>query len=401
MTAWLAMMACLAAADVELTPLGAPPVKGTVTQWSAERVVVATAAGEQTFESPRIHSLKFSGAPSAKPASPTDVTLLLLDGSELHAATFQAKGGKATGKLAGDRDYECRTRSIRAVRFRPPNDDLNAAWQTQLDEKATGDLLVIRKTAKGGSQVTLDRQSGIVHEVTAETIQFELDGDRIPVKRERIEGVVYFQPTERELPDPVCRIEDRSGGVWNVKSIRWEADKLQLETVAGAVATLGVEQLVRADFSVGNTVYLSDVDPESLEWTPFVASLSPTLAKFRQFGRDASASGGPLTSGGEKFDKGIVARSRTTAVYRVPKNFRRFEARLGVQDGAAKDLADLRVSIVGDGKSLFEATITGKDAPQDIALDLSGVRRLAILVDFGANEGTGDWLVFGNARMTK
>jgi len=394
------MMLWAAAADVELTPLGAPPVKGEVTQWTSEKIVVKTAAGEQSYETPRIHSLKFGGGSAAKPPA-ADVTIQLLDGSELRAASYQAKSGKASGKLANGGDYEFRTRAIRAVRFKPAVADLREAWQQHLEAKATGDVIVIRKTPKGSDKVTLDRQSGIVHEVTADTIQFELDGDRIPVKRERIEGVVYFQASERDLPDPVCRIEDRGGSVWNAKSIRWEAGALQLESVAGATVSLAADQLVRADFSVGNTIFLSDVDPEAEESIPFIESRLPTLAQFRQLRRDTTPSGGKLSTNGETFDKGLLACSRTSVTYRVPRNFRRLETRVGILDGEGREQADLRFSIKGDGKVLYDGTLTGQSAPVDVALDLTGVRQVTLFVDFGANGQAGDWLVLGNARMTK
>lgn len=354
LTAWMAV-------EVEVTPLGSPPVSGTLTEWTTDRIILATPAGPRTFDAPTLQVVKVKGGETAEDWK-GDLTLELLDGSRLAAESYAAKAGKATGKLRGGRDYEVRTRTVRSVRFRASDPNLDEAWAAQRDAKNTGDVLVIRKTVKGGDQVTLDRQAGIVQDVTAETVQFELDGERIPVKRERLEGIVYFPSTERESPEPACRVEEAGGSVWSVKSVRREGEQAVLETTSGATTSLPLAQLRKIDYSVGNTVYLSDLNPDSAEWTPFVASKSELLTRFNQPRRDALAGGGKLLTGGQTFDKGLAVHSRTSLVYRVPKGFRRFDARIGIDDHV-RDLGEVRFVILGDGKTLLETTVTGKESP--------------------------------------
>jgi hypothetical protein len=61
----------------------------------------------------------------------------------------------------------------------------------------------------------------------------------------------------------------------------------------------------------------------------------------------------------------------------------------------------VKLTISGDGKSLFESPISGADKIVNVSLDVSTVRRLSILVDFGEEGDRADWLVLGNARVTK
>lgn len=417
------------AVDVEVTPLGGKPLVGELLTWNSDRLTLRTAEGQREFASAALQTVRLSlstsgsatGTPAANPVAtpataaataaggtqsenaelkPGAAQVELADGSRLTVDSFTTKSGKATGQLVGGQSYEFRVRAIRSVRFAPAGAAFAEAWNAQLETKIDGDTIVIRRKAKSDGPATLDRQAGIVQEVTAETIQFELDGDRIPVKRERLEGILFFQPADREWPDPVCRLDDRRGASWRVKSFRLEGTDLSLETVAGATATLPLAELRTADFSSGNVQFLSDLEPDSVEWTPFIQSKLASLARFNQPRRDVWPGGVPLAAGGETFGKGIAIRSRTNLVYRVPRNFRRFEAQVGI-DERLKEYGAVKLTILGDGKPLLETPIAGTDKLLNVSLDVSSVRRLAILVDFGEEGDRADWLVLGNARVTK
>ena len=57
----------------------------------------------------------------------------------------------------------------------------------------------------------------------------------------------------------------------------------------------------------------------------------------------------------------------------------------------------------GDGKLLWEATLTGtdKEPSRPLDLDVSGVRRLTIVADFAAESDAAGQVVLGSARVSK
>jgi hypothetical protein len=61
----------------------------------------------------------------------------------------------------------------------------------------------------------------------------------------------------------------------------------------------------------------------------------------------------------------------------------------------------VRLLIRGDNDLLLDMPVSGTDAPKPIDLDLTGVRKLIILVDFGDRASLGDHLDLCNARITK
>lgn len=397
-----------AATTVEVARLGGTPLVGELQELSAERLTVGTPSGPVTIEIRQVLQIKVSGDGSAAAAATAapNVTLELADGSRVGAASFALKAGKATVTLGASEPITVRTRSIRAVRLRKAQAETDALWRSQIDMPATGDLLIIRKQGKsendGATSIVLDRQAGIIQEVTDAVVQFELDGDRIPVKREKLEGIVFFQNDEREWPDAWCRLEDASGSVWVLKALRLKGDQCEIDTVAGLTATLPLASVRKLDFSVGNTTYLSDLEPDSVEWIPFFESqtASEKLARRNQPRRDRGFDGGRLQLGGQFYDKGLALRSRSTMVYRVPKGFNRLMATVGIDD-RVRENGNVQLIIQGDGKSLFSEAITGRDAPRELDLDLTGIKRLTVLVDFGDELDVADFLNLCNARFTK
>ena len=73
--------------------------------------------------------------------------------------------------------------------------------------------------------------------------------------------------------------------------------------------------------------------------------------------------------------------SRTKLSYRLTRAFDRFAALAGIDDRYRSE-GDVTLTISGDGKQLLSEHLTGSRQVQ-IDLDLRGVRRLEILVDYG------------------
>jgi hypothetical protein len=100
------------------------------------------------------------------------------------------------------------------------------------------------------------------------------------------------------------------------------------------------------------------------------------------------------------FSKGLALRSRSELNYRLPAGFGRFTAVAGIEP-ATSTTGNVQLSIYGDDQRLFEAAISGDEPPREIELDIGGVKRLKIIVDFGKNLDTGDWLNLCDARLVK
>jgi len=126
----------------------------------------------------------------------------------------------------------------------------------------------------------------------------------------------------------------------------------------------------------------------------------PAMAKFYAPRRDEGREHQPLRLAGKEYDKGLSLYPRTAIEYRVPSGMKKFKAAAGIDD-AVRETGNARLAISADGKTLFDRAIRGKDTPIDLDLDISGAKRLSILVDYGDQFDAGDFLDLADARMVK
>jgi hypothetical protein len=359
----------------------------------------ALAARELLSVVPRVAANTVKSTPAK--TSPS-AWLELVDGSVLAGTAFSVKGGAATIALDPGGELRFSTRDIRHVRLKPENDAVAKRWRELLAAKATADRIVIRK-----SDEAIDALDGVVRDVTDETVKFDLDGDVVDVKRAKIHGLVYYQAAGRKLPDAACIVHDAAGMKLHAAKISFSGDLLRIETPTGLAIVRPLDRVTKLDFSAGKIVYLSDVDPESVEWTPLVGlpRPSPELEKLYAPRRDRALFGGklqlPAKGGGtQSFDKGLALHSRTRIVYRLSGQFRALAAVAGI-DSRVRDGGHVRLTIHADERKLFDAPITGKDPATNLDLDVRGAQRLTILVDFGDDLDVADHLNLCDARVTK
>jgi hypothetical protein len=260
----------------------------------------------------------------------------------------------------------------------------------------TTDLLLVH------SGDALDYHKGVLRDVSAGTVEFVLDGELLPVKRAKVHGLVYYHPPGDPLPEPLCQISDVGGSRWSVQTLKL-AEGLTWTTPGGLKRTQAAATIRQIDFSRGKIVYLSDLKPESVAFTPYFGAgkaTQPLLAKFFGLREDKNLQSGPLRLGSKQYGKGLAMHSQTKVVYRLPGRFSRFRATVGIDD-AVRPRGNVRLVISGDDRVLLETTVTGTDPPLPVDLELDGVRRLSVLADFGQEMDVADHLDLCEARVIK
>jgi hypothetical protein len=381
---------------VQVQMLSGESASGKLVELGPQRIGLESATGRVTLETERVMALGPVEAPAATAGEPA-AWVDLADGSSLVAASVASAGGTARLGFSGGRSIELPSRQLVAVRLRAHTETTAAEWAKLQESEAAGDVLVVRK---GNS---LDFHRGILREIGPAAVRFEVDGEVLPVKREKVFGVMVYQAAARNLPEPVCHVVEANGSTWVAQTVGLNGDEVQWTTPLGLNVKRPLGELAKIDFSQGKVVYLSDLKPESVEWTPYIAAGKP-LASWSEFFRprnDQSLRSGPLELGGKAYKKGLALHSRTTMVYRLPGRFHRFKAMAGIDD-RFRPRGNVRLVIRGDDQVLVKLTVAGTDEqPQPIDVDLGGARRLTILVDFGDDLDVADHLDLCEARIVK
>lgn len=390
---WLLVAAAAPEPKFHLRTTSGENFAGALVEFSAKEIVLETATGRQAAATDSLLAIT-PETPAAAPAENPSVWIELVDGSTLMASSYEVNEGQAKFKTLTGEQATLPTRSIANVRFNSQTAELAAQWSEILAGKHAGDVIVIRK------KEALDYQSGVAGDISADKVQFTLDGETLSVKRSRVEGLIYFHPAGRELAESVCRLTDASGARYEVQSAQFADGALELTTPAGLKTRIALAEIATID---GKIQYLSDLAPESFDWNPYFgeASASESLKEFHRPRFNTFLDGGPLRLGKQEYAKGIAMYSGSEITYRLPPGrYRRLKAMAGIDDRVRPEGA-VRLAILGDDKPLYEGAVTGRDDPLPLDLDLSGVNRLKIVVDFGAGQEVQDLFDLCDARILK
>ena len=413
----LAGCLCVAGAgEVEIRMIDGAVERGLLLDLSPESFVLKTETGQRHLATEQL--LRISQPVADQPMSNEDsVIVQLLDGSVVLGTAFTSTGDRAVCHIPDVGAVQIPASTVRSVRWfdsmfdtvERSNPETQQQWDELLALDSSSDMIVVRRVVErsGKPYVSLTELEGILHDITPDVVHFDLDGEKLEVHREgKVEGIIYYQSRRDPSIDPLCTVEHVSGSRIHASSVRLSGDQLHLVAVSGARFDLPIQTIRTLDFSIGKIVYLSDLDPVSVEWTPFVSTSRgrTLLERLYEPQRDRNFDGNQLAlrSKGKTavYQKGLAIHSRTLLVYRLRGSFKTFLATVGIDAGAGSQ-GHVQLRISGDDRLLFEDSVVGDRDPLDLNLDVSGVRRLKILVDFGDDLDIADHLNLCEARVSK
>ncbi len=399
----LMVLSALAAApqfDVQL--VDGTRVPGSLDRWDAAQLVVTGSAGRTVLDVGKLAAItpqKPPASPAAKPAAWVD----LVDGSQLAAADYTAENGRAKIVFSASEALELPTAEIDAVRFQPDSEATAAEWSRIRGQKIRADVLVT------GNSSAIDYHQGAIEDVSGDKARFILDGQPLGVKRSKIFGLIYFHAAAASAPEHTYTIVDSAGSSWAAASLKLDGEKIDFTSPGGRATRRGLDSIAKIDLSSGKIVYLSDLKADSETVTPFAFTTTskelPSRRELSRVRRDQNLESMPLRIHGQVFRKGLALRSDSKVAWTLPGKFSRLEGVAGIDD-YVRPLGNVRLQIVGDGKTLLDVGLAGnvKDPqidPRPISLDVSGVRRLVLIVDSQGNFGAGDHLDLANLRLIK
>jgi hypothetical protein len=233
-------------------------------------------------------------------------------------------------------------------------------WLESLPERPEGDVVVVRRPDG------IECVECAILEVNDEHVVVMLDGERIPVRRDRVAGLRWLRPA---APPPAGRIDVLfTGGRIAATTATWSPERLVID---GRIV-LPAGWLRAIDFTAGRTVRLTTLEPERVEVRPLLEGTadSPRLTAFLAPRQVPSSTG----SEGEV----LVVRPRTVMVWRVPPDSRVFRVRAV----AAAGHTTLAIG-VDEREPLRRELVATAGSPAECVLeiDVAAGRRLSLMVD--------------------
>jgi len=371
---------------VEISSLDGKLTAGRLTGLTADEVTIDSDGQPRNVPLAELMQIRFSESTQPGQQSSGIPRVTLIDGSQFGATAAESTATTFTVNTPHLGQFSLPLTSVANVRLAPTDRRVEEAWAEIAVRQVKQDLLVVRKGD------VLDHLPGVVGVIGKETLAFILDGQEISVPVAKVFGIVYGR-TKRGRFEPVCRAELANADLLNLNAISQADGALAAVLVDGTTVTIPIDQVSRLDFSHGKLRYLSDMEPREVKYTPFF----DITWKYR---RNTNLDGGPLRVGRKEYARGISIHSRTMLRYRLSREFRRFQAVVGIDRVVGRN-GDVQLVISGDGKVLFEENIRGVDDPRALDLDVSGVHNLEILVDFGGDLDIADHLDLADAKLVK
>lgn len=259
------------------------------------------------------------------------------------------------------------------------------------NESKTDDTAYIR-TSDG----KVVRVVGEVSGMNDQSLRFLYQGQEREVKRERVVGLVLHKKRSEKKNHLKLMSLIRLIGGSQVPGVvaSDEASQVTIRLPWGEQVSISKEDLESVKTINARSVSLTEMIPESVTQVPFFNRILPYQV-------NRSFSGNDLQIGKQVFKKGLCVHAKTVLVYQLDQQFEKFNVTPGLQNGTG-ELGNVAVSIVADGKTLFEnQEFTSQTVQEPLNVDVSGCRTLTLTVDFGKNQNVGDRFVWGAPRLIR
>jgi hypothetical protein len=335
---------------------------------------------------------------SALPVVPPAVVLQLVGGGRLSGTGFTVSDGTVgDGTVTisrGPADAGRLPLDLVSLAFwpRPGEDAATPAWLAAVPERPESDLVIVRKDD------AFECVECAIVAVNDDTVTVLLDGERIPVARDRVAGLRWLRPATAPTSGPLVQV---AGGSLTVAAVAWSSDGLVLDVpVSGNPARGGAGRdaaaaqgrialpaswLEAIDYAAGRTVRLADLTAEATVVEPFVPGLT-ALDEVRGFFAPRF-----VTTAGTQPDRGgapaLLVRPRTVITWRVPPDSRRFRTTIR-PDGSSTARTSVRLSLDDREVVRHEPSEAAAAAePEPVSFEVSGARRLTLTVEAAAGIG--------------
>jgi hypothetical protein len=254
-----------------------------------------------------------------------------------------------------------------------------------------------------GDQLTGDIASLANEKLTLKTA----DADFV-VDRSRVAAVVFRRDSPGEKPSvgdkpPVSGLKiwvgPRDGSRLLARGFVAEGESATVELAGGGAIKLQLDSIVGLQPIGGDVAYLSDIDDAGYRHIPF-------LSLGWGYERDRNVTGGPLMVNGRRYIKGLGMHSAARITYNLDREYREFQAEVAIDDSTAGRGSAVCRIFADDGSGKWQlksesAVLRGGEKQIQIRADLTGAKRLSLLVEFADRADEQDHVDWLDARLIK
>lgn len=330
------------------------------------------------------------------------VLIQLMDGSTLKAKTLSIDSRQLKIGLHCGTELTIDSRNVDSVRFKTYENQLELGEQWRkivADTSREGDAIVINRDQ------SLDTIEGIVGNLSDDKIGFSIDERTARVPVTRLDAILFYHASGRELGAPLCEVVLVDNSRLLVRQLQGNGSGIRLTCAGGAIAEFPIEQISKFKFSMGQEVFLSSMKPTTNDWQPLItsAAILEKLRKMKLARVNQSYAGRPLRlrfhadsglsylSQVKQFENGFAVQGGGKLAFALNGKYDRLTGQVGF-DPDANASGNVLLTILLDGKIVFEKELINRLMKNPVELDLGvdGVSRVVFQIEYNDGRSTGD-----------
>lgn len=282
---------------------------------------------------------------------------------------------------------------LSAVVLKPPSD--RQTYDQMLTRLTKLDSQTDRLLLDNGDELT-----GTILALDDKAVQFESGSGKLTVEVEKVAALAFNATLvlEPRLTGLRMLVGLRDGSRVTAVAISSQQNQARLKLSGGVELTAPLEAIVALQTLGGRSQYLSDLAPASYRHLPYLTLEWP-------YRNDRSVAGGPLRAGGKLLAKGLGMHSPARITYELPGAMKRFDAEVAIDAEAGNRGSVIFRVFIDDGSGAWQErlatpVVRGGQHPLPVTADITGAKRISLLVDYadrGDEMDHADWL---NARVS-
>ncbi len=384
--------ALAAAGDVRVETIDAGPVAGELTAIDANSVTVRTEKGPRKLDRAGVLDIRLRDVPDPMAARRGRPVVRLAGGDALALRDLAVAGGK----LVADSPVFGRvTIGLDAVSviYLPPVEqsaaELEAAYRDRNLPAAAGDRLVVARPGKGMLPV-----DGVVQAIGPKRVTIRWRDRPRQVARDSVRIIRLAEVGGRETTRKGSLV-GRDGSRAGFTRLLYADGLFVMTSPAFGERKVKASRVAAVRLASEDIVELSSLEPAAVKEQGFFAA---TFAHRRNL----SVGGKPLRLSGRTYRTGLGLHSMCELLYQLDGEYSKFVATVGIDD-AVRPHGDATVTFLADGRPVGKPLrVTGTSEPEQVRLNLDGVKVFLIRVDFGEDGlGFSDHVDLAAARLIR
>ena len=320
--------------------------------------------------------------------SSLNVILHLIDGGKIRIKNPQISDEKIVFRSASGLS-EIPLQALRAIVW--SNSD---SVERQLANPAIDKDSVVVAGVNGEQGV-----AGIMESLNLDKLHLFFEGESRTINVGKIKALVMADLGLKRIDDSVATINLIDGSTVSgvISSI---ADHKVSVSLSGNISIeLSTSKIASLSVESDRLQYLSDLEPSEVQQrTQFTLQ--------REWKKDRSIENNPLSIRFGKTDKiatfnrGLGTQAFTELSFANAKNFDRFNATVGI-DAETQGRGDCQMVLRGDGIELWSKRVRGDGDPEELDIDITGMKVISLVVYPGEDFDLADHADWANARFVR